>query len=153
MGITQESLGNHMGLKTLLVHLHRGNFGRWKSPYAGRFRGSVPDSRYKSTKFRIVNFALRDVRGRQGTILCNFLFERKVAKSLRLFFEHGINRRNEVFFAASTKGAAPNRAVRVQRYNHEHKRDIPFLSCSKILITSVSEPIPLICAICVREKE
>ena len=35
-----------MGLKTLLVHLHRGNFGRWKSPYAGRFRGSVPDSRY-----------------------------------------------------------------------------------------------------------
>ena len=37
MGITWESLGNHMGLKTLLVPLHGGDFGRWKSPYARRF--------------------------------------------------------------------------------------------------------------------
>jgi hypothetical protein len=45
MGITWESLGNHMGLKTLLFPLQRGKaFGRWKSPYAGRFKGSVPVS-------------------------------------------------------------------------------------------------------------
>ena len=40
--------------------------------------------------------------------------------------------------------------------NHKRKRDIPFLSCipcSKDIITSVSEIIPLICAICVRKKD
>ena len=33
-----------MGLKTLLSPPYRGNFGRWKSPYAGIFRGSVPET-------------------------------------------------------------------------------------------------------------
>ena len=40
-----ESLRTYMGLKTPLLPLHRGKaFGRWKSPYAGRFRGAVPVS-------------------------------------------------------------------------------------------------------------
>ena len=65
--------------------------------------------------------------------MCNFLFERKVAKSLRLFFEHGMHRKNENPFVHLVSSVfmfiLTTDFQDLTDANHERKRDNPFNLC------------------------